>query len=231
MKGPSLQKSAAISASFHITILILSIVAFRHTNHIVIPSPYMVSLVSPSKSLKRTAKKPAFAPRKAPIKKVPVTKIKKPIPSKSTYAVKQLKRDLADKKRIEDRISELEAKKRVERIVKLRSIISLKDAAEEQPVEDQTAVTGPSKGTLFDSYYLMISGEIWQEWVYPDFGKKDLETVVFIRIMKDGKIVIQGIDKSSGNKIFDRSALKALAKASPVSPPPYEMELGIRFYP
>jgi len=39
------------------------------------------------------------------------------------------------------------------------------------------------------------------------------------------------VEKSSGDLFFDRSALKAVTKASPVSPPPYEMEIGIRFFP
>jgi len=39
------------------------------------------------------------------------------------------------------------------------------------------------------------------------------------------------IEKPSGNVLFDRSALRAIAKASPVTPPPYEMEIGVRFYP
>jgi colicin import membrane protein len=49
--------------------------------------------------------------------------------------------------------------------------------------------------------------------------------------MRDGTIKVQGIEKSSGNALFDRSAQRAIAKATPVTPPPYEMEIGIRFYP
>ena len=52
-----------------------------------------------------------------------------------------------------------------------------------------------------------------------------------IKILKDGTTIVQNIEKSSGNSLFDRSALKALAKASPLPPPPYEMEIGVRFYP
>ena len=68
-------------------------------------------------------------------------------------------------------------------------------------------------------------------WVFPDTGKKDLEAIISIRILKDGTIISQRIEKSSGNPLFDRSAIKALAKASPLSPPPYEMDIGVRFYP
>ncbi|MCX5719973.1 MAG: energy transducer TonB, partial [Nitrospirae bacterium] len=73
--------------------------------------------------------------------------------------------------------------------------------------------------------------EIWQQWVFPDTGHKDLETIISIKIRKDGTITAQKIEKSSGNLIFDRSAIKAITKANPLSPPPYEMEIGVRFYP
>ena len=52
-----------------------------------------------------------------------------------------------------------------------------------------------------------------------------------MKIAKDGTLSVQGVEKKSGNTLFDRSALRAIAKASPVAPPPYEMEIGMRFFP
>ncbi len=138
-----------------------------------------------------------------------------------------------DQQRLEDRISELVSKKKVERIVKLRSVISvqagdMKSAA--KPSEKEGMPRG-EKGALFDNYYGKITEEIRQEWIYPDMGKKELETVVLVVIRRDGTITVQGIEKSSGDMLFDRSVLKAVTKASPVTPPPYEMEIGMRFFP
>jgi colicin import membrane protein len=90
---------------------------------------------------------------------------------------------------------------------------------------------GTPKGSLFDSYYAKITEEIRADWVYPDMGKKELASIVSVTIRRDGTITVHGIEKSSGDLLFDRSVLKAITKASPVSPPPYEMEIGIRFYP
>jgi len=67
--------------------------------------------------------------------------------------------------------------------------------------------------------------------VYPDIGKKDIEAIVSVRILKDGTAIPQKMEKSSGNALFDRSAWRAVAKASPLPPPPQEMEIGVRFYP
>ena len=136
-------------------------------------------------------------------------------------------------KRVEDRLTELASKKKIERIVKLRSVISVKSSGVKSvagPVAKEGGGGAP-KGSLFDSYYAKITDEIRQEWVYPDMGKKDISSIVAVTIRRDGTITIHGIEKSSGDLLFDRSVLKAVTKASPVSPPPYEMEMGIRFYP
>jgi TonB family protein len=95
----------------------------------------------------------------------------------------------------------------------------------------ETPSINTGKGSISDDYYTKIRNQIWQQWVYPDTGKKDLEAIISIRIMKDGTISMQKIEKSSGNPLFDKSAIKALTKANPLSPPPYEMEVGVRFYP
>ncbi len=73
----------------------------------------------------------------------------------------------------------------------------------------------------------MINGD----WHGEAIVQKDIETIVGIKILRDGTVIVQKIEKSSGNPRFDRSAIKALAKASPLPPPPYEIEIGVRFYP
>ena len=65
----------------------------------------------------------------------------------------------------------------------------------------------------------------------PEIKGKNLETIISVTVMQDGTIRINKVEKSSGNIIFDRSVLKAISKASPVSRPPYEVEIGLRFTP
>ncbi|MEC4675835.1 MAG: energy transducer TonB [Nitrospirota bacterium] len=211
----------------------------RSANNIKMPSPYIVNLVTQGdrshktglrgtgaaagQSRSRVAKKNAAAKKR----------VKAAAPRGNHLSTLGTTRAV-ERKRVEDRIAELAAKKRVERIVKLRSIISLKGKS--VPGDRASATQGgggpaSSKGTPFADYYTKITTEIWQEWVYPDLGEENLETVIFVRILKNGSINVQGIEKSSGNQLFDRSALRAITKASPVTPPPYEMEVGIRFYP
>lgn len=81
-----------------------------------------------------------------------------------------------------------------------------------------------------DSYYALITEKIWSHWVYPDFELAGLEVIVSIKIDSKGNVLSHVIEKSSGNVLFDRSAVRAVSKASPLPPPPVEMEVGVRFY-
>lgn len=91
-----------------------------------------------------------------------------------------------------------------------------------------TPGTGTGKGT--DLYYSIISRKIWQQWIYPDMNVSGLEVIISIKIDRSGKVISHEIEKSSGNALFDRSAIRAISKASPLPPPHGEMEIGVRFY-
>ncbi len=82
----------------------------------------------------------------------------------------------------------------------------------------------------YDSYYAMITRKIWSEWIYPESVSAGLEVIIAITIDRNGKIISHAIEKSSGNALFDRSAIKAILKASPLPSPSVETEIGVRFY-
>jgi colicin import membrane protein len=225
MREPSIQKTTAVSALLHLVLLVLSVVLINYSKNVVLPSPYTVSLVSPENAGQSSAAVSSSSAAQSSAPEV-VKPVQKSEPMTDTTIID-------DRKSVDDRISELTSKKKIERIVKLRSVISVKSSgvkSSARPVENKSAAGG-AKGTLFDSYYGKITNEIREEWAYPDMGGKNLETVVSVLIRRDGTITVQGVEKSSGDLLFDRSVLKAVVKASPVSPPPYEMEIGIRFYP
>lgn len=218
MKEPSLQKTTVLSLAIHISFLFIALLLLRQSNKFIMPSPYVVSLVSPE----------ALKGKSMDIRKSQETS--KPL--KDTSVVETVPKQEVKKKEkmIEERIAAIAAKKKVEKLVKLRSEISLK-ASSNISKDGSTTSAQIGKESLFDQYYTKIKKEIWQQWAFPDFGQKDLEAIIAIRIMKDGTVSIQNIEKSSGNAFFDKSAIKAISKASPLSPPPYEMEIGVRFYP
>ena len=89
----------------------------------------------------------------------------------------------------------------------------------------------------FKMYYNLIWERIRSVWVLPEEalrGQKNLETILAIRIAKDGQIEDIQFEKKSGNTYFDSSAMRAVRKASPYPPLPEwirddSVELGIRF--
>ncbi|MBI5098857.1 MAG: TonB C-terminal domain-containing protein [Nitrospirae bacterium] len=91
-------------------------------------------------------------------------------------------------------------------------------------------IPGAVQSMKSDSYYSLITRKIWSEWIYPETGSAGLEVIIAVKLDREGKVISHEIEKSSGNSLFDRSALKAISKASPLPPPPVEIEIGVRFY-
>jgi colicin import membrane protein len=222
MREPSLQATVALSAVFHVTVFLVSMLVMRQSNNIVLPSPYFVSLVGPSEETRGGGKESR------------VESVQEAAgPEKSSAGQKD---KVADQELVEKRISELRAKEKIKTIVELRKkVLAVKardvNPASKQPAENKGAGKGGLGAAAMASYTDIIIKEIHSQWFYPETGDSNLETIVAVKIMKDGTISIQGMEKSSGNRLFDNSALKAVRSASPVTRPPYEMEIGIRFYP
>lgn len=219
MREPSLQKTTVLSLTLHISVLFISFLLLRQSSQFIMSSTYTVNLVTPEVS--RPFEKGESHLSSETMRNSSVTE---DMPKEDTR-IKLKKEEL-----IKEKISAIEAKKRIEQIVRLRSAISLKKYSDDKNISATTS-SNSGKGDIFDEYYTKIRNHIWQHWIYPDTGQKDLETIISIIIMRDGTISIQKIEKSSGNPLFDKSAIKALTKANPLPPPPYEMEVGVKFYP
>lgn len=232
MRGPSLQKATIISFALHLTVFLAAVLILRHSSRMVMPAPYTVSLVSPDviKGIDKSADVDKGTDADKGRDENVVQAAKESV-APSASAKKSKKEIAKEKEMLEKKISAIAAKKKIEKIVKLRSIITLKAIGDKRSLNEKTASTSSGKGAPSEDYYTKITKEIWQQWIYPNVGKKDIEAVVSIKILRDGTAIVQKIEKSSGNSIFDKSALRALAKASPLPPPPYEMEIGVRFYP
>ncbi|MDA8432334.1 MAG: cell envelope integrity protein TolA [Nitrospiraceae bacterium] len=226
MKGPSLQKTAVVSAGLHLTFFLLAFVVLRQSNTIVMPSPYMVSLVSPGRS---AGAQKASAPHE--------TASVKPREADADVSQKAKEEPGFDEKKAEkligERIAALQAKQRIKKIVEIRREIgSMRGRGDTKNTSAAPRTSAAGGGQGQEATYIdRITGEIHDEWQWPDYMKKDLEAVVSIKIQRDGTISDVRFEKKSGDHFFDRAALQAIAKASPVTPPPYEMEIGLRFYP
>jgi TonB family protein len=91
----------------------------------------------------------------------------------------------------------------------------------------------------FKIYYNLLWQRIRSVWVLSEealLGEKNLETIIAIRIAKDGQIEEIQFEKKSGNPYLDASALRAIQKANPLPPLPAGMgtdkfDVGVRFTP
>jgi TonB family protein len=224
MKGPSLQKTAAVSAALHVTVFLLSALLLKHSNHITLPSPYVVNLVDQHVGPHTRAVNTASAARRSVERRPPA---QHDIPKDETVSPR-------DEQRVEDMISALAAKRKIRSVVALREkMLSIKAGEGQTKKGPLKSVAGPSQGMGGDIRYEdKIRNEIHRQWFCPDTGSKNLEAIISLTIRKDGSIANIEIEKRSGSRLFNNCALQAIAKASPVTPPPDgEMSIGIRFYP
>jgi colicin import membrane protein len=253
MIGSTLQKTAALSLALHVAFIVLVLAAARKTSNFVMPSPYVVRLVSPEAGARARAKAPAprveplaekAAPAKAPPPEAkkgvtvespatarPADKAKKPAEDVQSYKEKRLsaiREKVETEKYLSDTLSAIKAKQKLKQVAELRQ-----RAVSIRPSAPQAGAGGgpPVEASILNDYYMRVQDRIWQNWVFPDTGSDDMLAVVSITVMRDGRVKVNGFEKSSGNPLFDRSALRAIEKASPLEPPPFEMEIGVRFTP
>ena len=97
--------------------------------------------------------------------------------------------------------------------------------------------SGAPLDPAMQKYLLDIWEKIKNAWNVPGMAqKKDLETIVLVKIRKDGRIVDINIEKRSGNRVYDESVLRVLRAVEPLPPIPSSLntdalEIGFRFLP
>ncbi len=232
MNTPQIYRALTFSVLIHISLFVIAFFVIKHSNIHKKTEPYVVSLMedmrfsaaSPAGDLQDKTSKTAEAPRKQSSASSPAAPAQKSDKSK-----------MQEENIVKDRIAALQAKKKIEKMVALRKVIDIEGqknlfgrGGQKSPAKAAASDSGSSAGS---DYYSMIVKRIRQEWVFPENLDRNLEAIVSIKIAKDGSVRIDKIEKSSGNPVFDRYALRAINKASPLPPPPQEMEVGVRFYP
>ena len=175
----------------------------------------------PTKKLvKKVTKKPVRARKPKPKKKVV---LKKKPPRKDVVSEKRVQR------KTESRLEEL--RKKVE--------------SEEKPeVTEKVAEIAPKPSRAIINmrlkvYYDLIWRRIKEEWILPGSlleESEDWETVIVIKVRRDGGILESWYEKKSGSSMYDESAMRAIKKSNPLPPFPQELdedslEIGVRFHP
>jgi len=165
--------------------------------------------------------------------------------SKNLDAVIERLRHRQESKSVDTAIERLRAEKEARQVsaaienIRNRVTIGSSGAIE----TGEPGMGGATSGVMsikFKIYYNLLWQRIRSVWVLPEDalgGQKNLETIIAIRIAKDGQIVDIQFEKKSGNSHLDESALRAIKKANPLPPLPPgivdgdKFDVGVRFTP
>jgi colicin import membrane protein len=234
---PSLQRLVIASVVLHFILMALFLIPFRTGDKEF--KTYYVSLVEPAKVIGVGEPAVRKSEEKPDVKKETPAKEKKTVDDKAiTDKINQMAQDVKQQQTIDDKINNIKNKR--DALNKVLTAKAEKDRARVIEASTKGAGGAPGKGAPMASdsdcpYCALIIEKIRDEWeIPPDFDSSGLEVEVSIKIDRTGKVIYKAIEKSSGNILFDQSALKAISKASPLDMPPLLLvmeEIVLRFYP
>lgn len=223
-----LQWMTAISLIMHLALFGISLLILKRSKPFVMPSPYIVNLVSPE-----TGGGPAAPSNKENSldkaeKTAPETQLTTPEVSKKP------KENINKEQRLSERIAALKAKKEIEQSEQARASASIKNARNRSATGHSAAgdrkTGGPARGAATDKYSKLVEDEIRSHWVIPETRDKNLMAIISIKVTNDGAIQKVDFIKSSGNQLFDRSVQRAITKSRLPQDPP-DTEVVLRFHP
>lgn len=129
----------------------------------------------------------------------------------------------AEKKRIEEEQQKAEEKRKQEEEAKKKAEEEKKRAAAEKALQDQLDAEQVKQQQQQDATLLQkIAAEIYSK-VKQNFNETGLpdglSCEIHVKLLPGGEVIDASISKSSGNDIFDRRAVTAVQKASPLPVP------------
>ncbi len=130
---------------------------------------------------------------------------------------KQLLADLADEMTKQAKTKQKLLKKKFN-----QELVSQSEKALQQLIKEQNQLSGQRsqhRQGLINKYKAQILQAIGQQWVVPRNVNKHLTCELFIRLAPGGQVLDVSIKKSSGDPLLDRSAQRAVLKASPLPVP------------
>lgn len=188
------------------------------------------------------SKPPASAekPRVVSLKPVKTKKKMKQTAAKDVTLSKTLQRIQA---RVEEREARQTADKAIhDAVSQLRNSLHSKKGKQSGKATGSTGGKTGEGAAVIDEiqkrYYAAVYERIHAYWNLPDLQnwKDSLETVVVLKIRKDGIVTSKFFEKKSDNRFFNQFVDKAIQEASPLPPFPLglqkkHLEIGLRFRP
>jgi hypothetical protein len=236
--------SAVLSLSIHI--LIIALLLFFETPHKKTFEKYMtvriVSTVSTQSELPSPTITFATKPNISSQAESPSDNgIKEPPSPQLLHTPPRLVQKEPSRKEqiIEEALHAIKAKKRIEKIARLRAEISgqmsevrnqrsgsMEKYSFKSDPRPQTSDL-PSDLSPASGYVKIVTDIIHSNWTYPESRGRGLKGSVVILIERNGSVKIKEFN-SSGDRLFDYSIRNAILKST-LPPPPEELEIEVRF--
>ena len=142
----------------------------------------------------------------------------------------ELKQKTEEKKKLEQKkLAEAELKRQAteqqkkdseQRRQQAEAALKEQLAAEEQDrTQAQAAAAAASQRGEIARFEAIIRQKVERSWTRPANAREGLECVVQVRLIAGGEVLQAAVVRSSGNPLFDRSAVNAIYKASPLPVP------------
>jgi len=142
---------------------------------------------------------------------------------KKKRAAEDKKRKIADEKRKADKARLAKKKKRETEAKQRRQELAQQLEAEERVEANKLVLHEINK------YTALIEQKVKRNWLKPPGDLKSLLATLTISLIPGGDVIEVRIIRTSGNLIYDRSAERAVRKASPL-PLPKDPAIAAKFY-
>lgn len=231
MSTPSLQnKPFAYSFGLHVLLVVFIIIAALHHEDnfffgTAVRSPQQIQIVNatlvlpqPSMSKVITPTPPATASKPTPPTPTPseATKVKSaptPIPQSKEGQIQQKQKKPAQPK---------QSTQQIQAIQKLKSLglSSIQQSVESNQKEAASAAQAAEMLTMEQKYMGLIQQTVKSNWINQFNPTDQLQATLKIKLDANGNVLNVTVVQSSGNANFDRQAVLAVQKSSPLPMPP-----------
>jgi len=229
-------RSVGVSAVAHLALLLMLFLfsQWSFKPNAIVPSPYVVKIVTPDQLKPRS-----LLEQKKKKRKPPAPKVKKTSKHKKKKAKPRAKKKKISKAKKIVPITKEKPKKKPKKKAppqkKEKPLPEKKPAPKEQPRQEpqKTMVTD---GEYFPHiwYLKIVEKKVNENWVTHgiDITGKRADPVVSFRVARDGSVYGIKLERSSGSAALDQSAVEAVENASPFPPLPEDFKgdsLGVHF--